>query len=97
MTEQINLKRRTMLCAAGAFATPKGFRDEDFIVTAFGAKPCELAPVRGARDCHPAIAAAIAACNKAGGGRVVIPKGNWYIGMAGLLAGVTARKTLSTP
>ena len=35
-------------------------------------------PVKGSYDCYPAITAAIQACNKAGGGRVTIPKGNWY-------------------
>ena len=29
-------------------------------------------------DCRPAFAAAIAACNAAGGGRVGVPAGNWY-------------------
>src|SRR5947209_5930108 len=31
-------------------------------------------------DCTSAIAAAIAACVKAGGGRVLIPTGKWYTG-----------------
>ncbi|TFW35084.1 glycoside hydrolase family 28 protein [Massilia horti] len=81
------------------FAKPLRFRDEDFLITAFGAKPCEVAPVRawvtphamgeslsplrGSHDCYPAITAAINACHKAGGGRVLITKGNWY--MAGPL------------
>jgi polygalacturonase len=75
------------------FATPLSFRKEDFLITAFGARPCELVqvdawvsftdkatigtPAPGATDCHPAIAAAIAACHQAGGGRVLIPAGNW--------------------
>jgi polygalacturonase len=75
------------------FAKPLVFRKEDFVITAFGARPCALKPVHawvslkarahmntpaaGARDCYPAIAAAIAACHKAGGGRVLIPAGNW--------------------
>ncbi|MES2901148.1 MAG: glycoside hydrolase family 28 protein [Pseudomonadota bacterium] len=70
------------------------FRQEDFVITAFGAKPATLAsikgkltddtvgmlktPAPGSHDSHGAIAAAIAACNKAGGGRVLIPAGNWY-------------------
>lgn len=45
------------------------FPDRDFIITAYGAKP-------GA-DCTEAIHAAIDACNKAGGGRVVVPVGEW--------------------
>ncbi|MCH8619768.1 glycoside hydrolase family 28 protein [Undibacterium sp. TS12] len=35
-------------------------------------------PAPGSTDCRPAITAAISACNKEGGGRVVIPAGNWY-------------------
>jgi polygalacturonase len=69
------------------------FRDEDFPITAFGAKPCKLVPAKTwaheiqrdaqtpapqSHDCYPAIAAAIAACSKAGGGRVLIPAGSWY-------------------
>ena len=75
------------------FATPLVFRKEDFVITAFGAMPCKLttvtstggdeplqrpSPVAKSPDCYPAIAAAIAACNKAGGGRVLIPAGSWY-------------------
>ncbi|MBR7799525.1 glycoside hydrolase family 28 protein [Undibacterium sp. FT137W] len=70
------------------------FRDEDFLITQFGAKTCALrqvlawksfeeqgelaSPVADADDCYQAIAAAIQACHQAGGGRVVVPKGNWY-------------------
>jgi polygalacturonase len=75
------------------FAEPLAFRKEDFPITAFGARSCETVPVlawisfveqarvptpaAGATDCYPAIAAAIAACHKAGGGRVLVPAGNW--------------------
>jgi polygalacturonase len=75
------------------FARPLSFRKEDFVITAFGAAPCEVTPVTawvsfveqatvrtpapGATDCYPAITQAIAACHKAGGGRVLIPTGNW--------------------
>ena len=75
-------------------AMPVRFREEDFVVTAFGARTCELAKVRAfvshedqaevqtpaanSPDCYEAIARAIAACSKAGGGRVVIPAGNWF-------------------
>jgi len=75
------------------FAQPLRFRKEDFVVTVYGARPCEVKPVHawvslkarahmhtpaaGATDCYPAIAAAIAACHRAGGGRVLIPAGNW--------------------
>ncbi|MDL2353803.1 MAG: glycoside hydrolase family 28 protein [Pseudomonadota bacterium] len=68
------------------FATPRAFRDEDFAIGAFGALPCQLIAAGAARmtpapqspDCYGAIAAAIAACNQAGGGRVLIPAGTWY-------------------
>ena len=70
------------------------FRKADYLVTDFGAEPCKLAPVKawisfeeqdtlntpapGAKDCYPAFAAAIARCHQEGGGRVVIPKGDWF-------------------
>jgi polygalacturonase len=76
-----------------AFAQPLRFRAEDFPITAFGARPCEVVPVDawvsftdeatiktpapGAADSRGPIAAAIAACHAAGGGRVLIPAGNW--------------------
>jgi polygalacturonase len=76
------------------FAKPLAFRKEDFPITSFGAKPCALVdttgqvasevvgrlqtPAPGAHDCYPAIAAAIAACHAKGGGRVLVPAGNWY-------------------
>jgi len=50
------------------------FRDEDFVITDFGATPGK--EVKSTE----AIAKAIAACNAAGGGRVVIPAGNWLTG-----------------
>jgi polygalacturonase len=75
------------------FAQAPRFRDQDFPVTAYGAKPCQLkevsvaahdttikrtTPVAGSHDCYPAITKAIAACHAAGGGRVLIPAGSWY-------------------
>jgi unsaturated rhamnogalacturonyl hydrolase len=45
------------------------FPDRDFPITDFGAKV--------GTDASAAIAAAIDACNKAGGGRVVVPAGEW--------------------
>jgi polygalacturonase len=70
------------------------FRKVDYAVTDFGAERCKLVDVKGwvsfedletmktpapaSKDCYPAFAAAIAACHKAGGGRVVIPAGDWY-------------------
>lgn len=78
---------------AGRFKTPLVFRKQDFPITAHGAKPCKVitvkgfvghhepgmvsTPAPGAHDCYPAIAAAIAACARAGGGRVLIPAGAW--------------------
>ncbi|WP_379680541.1 glycoside hydrolase family 28 protein [Massilia consociata] len=76
------------------FATPLRFREEDFPITAYGARPSNMVEVKaqvaslvegtvrtpapGSTDCYPAITAAIAACHAKGGGRVVIPAGDWY-------------------
>jgi polygalacturonase len=72
---------------------PLTFRNEDFPITAFGAKSCELVPAKStwrttqrdvltpapqSHDCYPALAAAIAAASRAGGGRVLVAAGNWY-------------------
>lgn len=72
---------------------PLNFRKEDFPITAFGARSSQLVaakstwrkqqwdvktPGPGSHDCYPAITTAIAACHKAGGGRVLIPTGSWY-------------------
>ncbi|HVZ62995.1 MAG TPA: glycoside hydrolase family 88 protein [Lacunisphaera sp.] len=56
------------------------FPPRDFAITDFGAKP-------GA-DCTAAIAAAIKACHDAGGGRVVVPAGEWLTGAVTLLSNV---------
>ena len=56
------------------------FPDRDFSITDFGAKP-------GA-DASAAIAAAIAACTQAGGGRVVVPAGEWLTGAITLKSNV---------
>ncbi|MBK8477689.1 MAG: glycoside hydrolase family 88 protein [Opitutaceae bacterium] len=56
------------------------FPARDFAITDFGAKP-------GA-DASGAIRSAIAACNKAGGGRVVVPAGEWLTGAVHLLSNV---------
>ncbi|WP_229487345.1 glycoside hydrolase family 28 protein [Pseudoduganella lutea] len=74
---------------------PRRFRDQDFPITDFGAAQCKLVKIKawishddqatvetqapGSHDCYPAIKAAIEACHKAGGGRVVIPAGNWFV------------------
>ncbi len=48
------------------------FPDRDFNITDFGAT------AGGEADCLPAIRAAIDSCHAAGGGRVVVPGGNWF-------------------
>ncbi|HEY0947706.1 MAG TPA: glycoside hydrolase family 88 protein [Opitutaceae bacterium] len=57
------------------------FPARDFPITDFGAKA-------GGADCTEAIAKAIAACNQAGGGRVVIPAGEWHTGAIHLKSNV---------
>jgi polygalacturonase len=52
---------------------PPVFPDRDFDITDFGAI------AGGVANCQPAITAAVAACNKAGGGRVVAPAGNYAV------------------
>jgi polygalacturonase len=52
---------------------PPTFPDRDFPVTNFGANP------DGRTDCKPAFDEAIAECNAAGGGRVVVPAGEWFV------------------
>ena len=56
------------------------FPARDFPITDFGAKP--------AVDSSDAIKAAIIACHKAGGGRVVVPPGEWLTGAVPLLSNV---------
>ncbi|MBW8901410.1 MAG: endopolygalacturonase, partial [Massilia sp.] len=79
---------------ARRLADPVKFRKADYLVTDFGAAPCKLVPVKAwvsfedqaslqtpapdAPDCYPALKAAIGKCHAEGGGRVVIPKGDWY-------------------
>lgn len=50
---------------------PPTFPDRDFKVTDYGAVG------DGVTDCNPAFKKAIAVCTKAGGGRVVVPKGTF--------------------
>ena len=73
---------------------PLTFPKRDFHVADFGAAPCVTvklkawvshdeqamlaSPAPGASDCYAAFKAAIDACVAAGGGRVVIPKGDWF-------------------
>jgi polygalacturonase/lysophospholipase L1-like esterase len=67
---------------AGILARIKApsFPDRDFVITRYGAKP-------GA-DCTGAIQAAVEACHKAGGGRVVVPAGEWLTGAIRLKSNV---------
>jgi len=50
---------------------PPTFPDRDFLVTDYGAVG------DGVTDCNPSFKKAIVSCTKAGGGRVVVPKGTW--------------------
>jgi polygalacturonase len=79
---------------ARRLAMPVKFRKADYLVTDFGAQTCKLAPVKawvsfeeqetlntpapGSKDCYPAFRDAIARCHAEGGGRVLIPKGDWF-------------------
>lgn len=60
---------------------PPTFPDRDFPITAFGAKP-------GEEDCTRAIRKAIAAAHAAGGGRVVVPRGDFFTGAIHLKSNV---------
>ena len=50
------------------------FPDRDFPITKYGAKPGDV------KATTAAFAKAMTACNKAGGGRVVVPAGEWLTG-----------------
>jgi polygalacturonase len=52
---------------------PPQFADREFPVTDYGAAS------GGQADCRPALEKAIAACHAAGGGRVVLPAGEWLV------------------
>jgi polygalacturonase len=62
--------------------TPPRFPVRDLPVTAFGAKG------DGIRDCSAAFQAAVEECAKAGGGRVVVPPGEFLTGPIHLLSNV---------
>ncbi|MCD8302804.1 MAG: glycoside hydrolase family 28 protein [Prevotellaceae bacterium] len=58
------------------------FPDRDFPITDYGARP-------GGKEMNTeAIARAIEACSSAGGGRVIVPKGEWLTGPVHLLSRV---------
>lgn len=61
---------------------PPKFAKRNFDITKFGAVPGAKA------DCTEAFARAIEACNKAGGGRVVVPKGEFLTGAIHLKSNV---------
>jgi polygalacturonase len=61
---------------------PPNFPKKDFNVTKYGAAP------GGKTDCTEAFRKAIEACNKAGGGRVVVPKGEFLTGSIHLKSNV---------
>lgn len=61
---------------------PPLFPKRDFDITKYGAAP------GAAADCTEAIARAIDACNRAGGGRVVVPAGIFYTGAIHLKSNV---------
>jgi polygalacturonase len=101
-TSAMNRRHLLMLGAAGAFFArpahagpadpwdqvpailarikPPVFADRDYVITAYGAAPDA--------DCTAAFAAAIAACNAAGGGRVAVPPGTWMTGAIHLKSNV---------
>ena len=58
---------------ARGLSVAKLFKDRDFPIADFGAKP-------DGTLCTDAFARAMAACENAGGGRVVVPAGKWFSG-----------------
>jgi unsaturated rhamnogalacturonyl hydrolase len=70
----------TSLPAVLATIRAPEFPSRDFPITDFGARP--------GIDDTAAIAAAITACHQAGGGRVVVPSGEWLTGAITLLSNV---------
>src|ERR1019366_2931897 len=66
---------------------PPKFPARDFVVTKFGAKS------DGQTDCTTAIAKAIDACAEAGGGRVVVPAGEFLTGAIHLKSNVELHLT----
>src|SRR5215217_1498057 len=66
---------------------PPVFPRRDFPVTKYGAVG------DGQADCTEAFRAAVAACNKAGGGRVVVPAGEFLTGPIHLLSNVNLHVT----
>ncbi len=61
---------------------PPKFKKKDYLITKYGAV------ADGKTLCTDAIKSAIAECNKKGGGRVVVPKGEWLTGAIHLKSSV---------
>ena len=76
----------TVPAILGRIREPK-FADRDFVITDFGAQ------TDGKSDSTAALAKAIDACNKAGGGRVVVPKGMFVTGAIHLKSNVNLHIT----
>jgi polygalacturonase len=66
---------------------PPAFPRRDFEITRYGAV------ADGHKDCTDAIAKAIAACSQAGGGRVVVPTGDYFTGPIHLKSNVNLHVT----
>ena len=75
------LVRRCTLVRKAVRPCVPAFPDRTFAITDFGAKA-------DGSPCTAAIAAAIEACAKSGGGRVVVPAGTWTTGAVKLGSGV---------
>lgn len=58
------------------------FRNKDFVITSYGAIQNDK------QSCSAALKKAIEACSKNGGGRVVVPEGNWLTGPVHLKSNV---------
>ncbi len=78
--KEINDGWKFMEVVLDSISVPQ-FPNREFLVTDFGAKSNDSL-------CTDAINEAILACNKAGGGKVVVPKGNYLTGAIKLLSNV---------
>ena len=63
------------------------FKDKDYNIRDYGAEECEWDAKKRVKSTE-AIRKAIEACNSKGGGRVVIPEGNWITGAVHLKSNV---------
>ena len=67
-----------MVTTYGATATTTTAVTSLYGVNSAVSTGADIGPAAGSFDSRPAFLAAIAACNAAGGGRVVVPAGTWY-------------------